>query len=130
MDGYPSFKAPSVIRCSPEHAVVVNSCYANVMRVFRRLILVSGCALVAIGWLLPGQAAEREPVLGVFIDGKDLTPDEMVQVRRLIQPTGKAPWLIYGFRSGPGGLTTPDARSSGSTCNQTWRTGGFVAVAS
>jgi hypothetical protein len=65
------------------------------------------CALVAVGWLSPGHAAERRPAEGVFIEAKDLTPAEKVQVRRLVRPTGKELWLIYGFRYGRGAKSTP-----------------------
>jgi hypothetical protein len=65
-------------------------------------------ALVAVGLLSPGHAAEpvwRPP--GVVIEAKDLTPAEMVRVRRLVRPTGKEPWLISGFRFGRGAKSTP-----------------------
>ena len=57
-------------------------------------------ALVAVGWLSPGYAAENRlrPLPGVFIEAKDLTSAEMAHVRRLARLTGKEPWLIYGFR--------------------------------
>jgi hypothetical protein len=63
------------------------------------LMSISRCALVAVVWLSPAaHAAERMPLAGVFIEAKDLTPSEMVQVRRLVRSTGKENWLIYGFR--------------------------------
>jgi hypothetical protein len=72
------------------------------------MVVILGYALVvALGWLSPGQAAERRPVQGVSIEAKDLTPAEMAQVRRLARPTGRQPWLIHGFRYGLGAKSTP-----------------------
>jgi hypothetical protein len=53
-----------------------------------------------------GQAADRQPLQGVFIEATDLTREEMSQVRDLARKAGKAPWLIYGFRHGLGAKAT------------------------
>jgi hypothetical protein len=63
-------------------------------------------ALVAVGCLSPGYSPERPwPPQEVFIEAKDLTPDEMEQVRRLVRPARK-PWLISGFRRDLGAKST------------------------
>jgi hypothetical protein len=57
--------------------------------------------------LLSLQVAAAEPLEGVFIDAKDLTSDEMFEVRRLSREDGKEAWLIFGFRYGRGPESTP-----------------------
>jgi hypothetical protein len=73
----------------------------------RRRVLAFGFLLMALGWLSQRRAAECQAVEGVSIEEKDLTPAEMAQVRRLVRPIGKEPWLIYGFRYGPGRKSRP-----------------------
>jgi len=60
------------------------------------------CLLVAFGWLAQGHAAEQEPLWSAFFEANDLKPVEMVQVRRLVRPTGKGVWLVFGLRDGLG----------------------------
>ena len=50
------------------------------------------CCLAAV------LAAGREQSSGAFIETKDVTPDEMAELTRLAAPSGKQPWLVYGFR--------------------------------
>jgi len=81
--------------------------YPDVMSIRRALVSILGCAVVIVGWPSSSHEAGREPVQGVSIEAKDLTPAEMAQVRRLVRPTGKEPWLIYGFRYGLGAKSIP-----------------------
>ena len=72
-----------------------------------RRMPVFACVFMLLGCLSPGRAAAREPLLGVFIEAKDLTRGEMAHVRQLAAAVGKEPWLIYGFRHGLGAASTP-----------------------
>jgi len=69
----------------------------------KRRVLIWGFVFIALASSSPARAAAREqPLQGVWIEAKDLTPAEMAQVRGLARPTGKEPWLIHGFRHGLG----------------------------
>jgi hypothetical protein len=72
----------------------------------KRRILIWGLMVIALGSSSPAPTAARAPIQGVWIEAKDLTPTEMAQVRQLARPTGKEPWLIHGFRFGPGAKST------------------------
>jgi hypothetical protein len=68
-------------------------------------------ALVAVGWLSPGYSAERPwPPQEVFVEAKHLTAAEMEQVRRLVRPAARKPWLISGFRRDFRAKSTPRRR--------------------
>ena len=47
------------------------------------------------------------PLEGVFIERTDLTPAEMMQVRETARAVSKEPWLVFGFRYGPGSKSIP-----------------------
>ena len=72
-----------------------------------RIIAACACILITLGCPPPGEGRAREPLPGVFIEARDLTRAEMTEVRRLAGTTGRAPWLIYGFRFGPGPKSAP-----------------------
>jgi len=74
------------------------------MRISRRIDLIL-CAVIAVGSASRGLASMREPVLGVFIEAKDLAPSETQQVRAFMRQTGRDSWLVYGFRHGSGPTT-------------------------
>jgi len=83
-------------------------------------------ALVAVGWLWPGYSAERPwPPQEVFIEAKHLTAAEMEQVRRLVRPSGRKPWLISGLRRDLRAQSSPrrvlNARCSQGRRNKSWR---------
>jgi hypothetical protein len=73
----------------------------------KRAIPACACLLATVGLLSLQLAAEPQALEGVFIEAKDLTADEMLEVRRLSQEAGKVPWLIFGFRYGRGPESTP-----------------------
>jgi hypothetical protein len=65
-------------------------------------------ALVAVGWLSPGYSPERPwPPQEGFIEAKHLTAADMEQVRQLVRPSGRKPWLISGFRRDLRAKSTP-----------------------
>ena len=73
-----------------------------------RAIPAFACLLTTVGLLSPRLlAANPQPLEGVFIDAKDLTSEEMSEVRSLSRYAGKAPWLIFGFRYGLGPQSAP-----------------------
>src|SRR4026207_2046764 len=72
----------------------------------KRRITAFACLLTTVGLLSPPLAAEQMPE-GVFIDAKDLTSNEMFEVRRISREAGKDPWLIFGFRYGRGPEAAP-----------------------
>ena len=72
----------------------------------KRRITAFACLLTTVGLLSPSLAAEQMPE-GVFIDAKDLTSNEMFEVRRISREAGKDPWLIFGFRYGRGPESAP-----------------------
>jgi len=72
-----------------------------------RAIPAFACFLTTVGLLSLRLAAEPQPLEGVFIDAKDLTSEEMLEVRRLSRDAGKGPWLIFGFRHGLGPQSAP-----------------------
>jgi hypothetical protein len=105
------FSCPSAM--PPRRSQIEFMRYANVMSTSRVVVLTFvGYALAALLWPSASQAAEHGPLQGVWIEAKDLTPAEMAYVRRLARPTGKEPWLIYGFRYGLGAKST-QTRGSG-----------------
>jgi hypothetical protein len=67
----------------------------------KRRITACACLLTTVGLLSLQPAAEQRPE-GVFIDAKDLTSNEMSEVRRLSREAGKDPWIVFGFRYGRG----------------------------
>ena len=69
-----------------------------------RGMVIFGWVFILAGCLSPGHAAAREPLLGVFIEAKDLMRGA---VRQLAAAAGKEPWLIYGFRHGVGAASAP-----------------------
>lgn len=70
----------------------------------KRGILAFACLLATVGSL---QLAAGQRPEGVFIDAKDLTSDEMVEVGRLCREEGKDPWLVFGFRYGRAPKSAP-----------------------
>ena len=61
-------------------------------------MLISAYSLLLAGFISLGLASRPEPAPGTFIESKDLTRAEMTQVLRLLRPTAREPWFIYGFR--------------------------------
>jgi hypothetical protein len=84
-----------------------NGCPAFIRIRAKRGIPAFACLLTTVGLLSLQVAAERQPLEGVFIDAKDLTSDEMLEVQRLSREAGRDPWLIFGFRYGRGPESTP-----------------------
>lgn len=72
----------------------------------KRGIAAFTCLLTIVG-LLSLQLAAEQPLEGVFIEAKDLTPNEMAEVRRVSREAGKDPWLIFGFRYAMGPESAP-----------------------
>jgi hypothetical protein len=70
-----------------------------------RLLSLFGYAILSVGALSPAHATEVQLPGRVYIEAKDLSPADMVQVRGFTRPTGKKPWWIYGFRYEPRGST-------------------------